>query len=1150
MAADLVHEKHASPIRPKSVKSPPSESIERISTVCQYCVVGCGYNVHLWEPGDGKDERPNAEQAHWVSPAMTESVAIDGTRRIAAVLPDPKCPLNKGNHSPRGGTMGRDLVAVDAQGRPADRAAVRERLTTPWIRTSQGWLELTNEDADELIAHLILAATDAYLEGDRFRFRKPERVGVKMFEYGSLENTYAATKLFYRLIGTPNVAFHDRPSVASNTSGCNDSGVNPHGYAYADIWDSDILFLVGSNPYECQSVLFMQQMTGKRLIVLDPRRTITADYAEKTGGLHLQPTTLGADVAVINALCRYIVEQREAAPDDWGQRRWEDVSPLVADSATLKKTRDAVRTEIANRAYPTYCGPDRARRARQLMGMDTITAAGTQAVLFEGFRDFLRYQPSINTAAHLSGIPAWKLHEAARLLSGPLPEVTEDDQLSLRYRLPDRRKVSIIFEKGIIWGYNYHGTAAVANLGLLLGSVLRPPREEPPDSGDPRDPLDKKRHDPAPLGVTGRAGGHQKGWAEALYEVQDTANDIPFTAGYPFYNATDGFDDDDGWKFPTHHYLDPHLVGTHRAPRRPWAYPTQAKPDINLLWVIGANPSGQMADAGVKWSKVKDRRGRALPDWDPISPTRIADALDMYRRRFDAGGLVVVQQDILANPTTNHADIVLPAKGWGEHEFTRYNGERRLRLYGRFQDSPTYRGASRCREDWRIFASIAKRLFRVSGCNTHGDGLPDGFRMTEPLRVKGFDWPDAESIFKELAAGAGPHQPGFGSNRNRADVLQPVGTLDRPYETLRNRQTLGVVFPVLSDLASTPWTEAPTRALPRASDPAYSVWPYAFVRCDWRELSRHFHANRARRVDGTKRREPFNPTTDQFYICNGRINELWNSLFTHIRNETVRSRYPEDMPGTILEIHPDDAAALTIDSGDVVRVTKGRRSFLAVALAQHHSTLLGATREVLPRGTVFVYFSYPVSATGEDTAGPGAGRTFRHDGYVNNLTSDYVDPLNPIAAVKFARGYIAAVNDHRGGKNNYFARHGDAVKGPSTVQRHVALLDIPALLCSGECPDENQRLVWKMRELIVKIGLPRAVVPGGKHDGLRFHDPDSLMYQVLRNRDIRQLFRTAIGRWDSHPNRMTWPQSGSQTMDQWLDAETDLARIVTNRTTT
>ena len=314
-------------MNPASVKSPPLSNPNRdpgelgttpysiVPTACQYCVVGCGYEAHVWEPGyrdtttngdpGSRDDSIRPEQGLWVSPAMTGRVTVDGVGRIAAILPDLKCPMSKGNHSPRGGTMGRDLVSVGDQ-----LDSVKERLTTPWLRTSAGWKSLTPDEAFKLIAKLVLAATGAQKKEGALHFTKPGGLGVKMFEYGSLENTYAATKLFFRLIGTPNVAFHDRPSVASNTQGFDDSGMDAHGYNYADIWASDVLFLAGSNPYETQSVFFMQQMTGKRIIVLDPRRTITADYAEKTGGLHLQPTVLGADVAVINALCHYIVTKR------------------------------------------------------------------------------------------------------------------------------------------------------------------------------------------------------------------------------------------------------------------------------------------------------------------------------------------------------------------------------------------------------------------------------------------------------------------------------------------------------------------------------------------------------------------------------------------------------------------------------------------------------------------------------------------------------------------------------------------------------------------------------------------------------------------------------------------------------------------------
>ena len=191
--------------------------------------------------------------------------------------------------------------------------------------------------------------------------------------------------------------------------------------------------------------------------------------------------------------------------------------------------------------------------------------------------------------------------------------------------------------------------------------------------------------------------------------------------------------------------------------------------------------------------------------------------------------------------------------------------------------------------------------------------------------------------------------------------------------------------------------EASPRAIP-------SKGKYAFVRCDWNDLSGDF---------GVHQRETntsFDPSTDEFYICNGRINELWNSLFTHIRNETVRQRYPEDMPGTFLEMHHEDAAQLGVTSGDVVNISgAGDRAFKGVAIVQE--PIAGQATQALPRGMVFAYFSYPVNAVSGGAAnGPFAGRVFEangsvsHDGYVNNVSSVYVDDINPIAALKFARG--------------------------------------------------------------------------------------------------------------------------------------------------
>ena len=51
------------------------------------------------------------------------------------------------------------------------------------------------------------------------------------------------------------------------------------------------------------------------------------------------------------------------------------------------------------------------------------------------------------------------------------------------------------------------------------------------------------------------------------------------------------------------------------------------------------------------------------------------------------------------------ADIVFPAATWGEEDFVRANGERRLRLYQKFYDAP-----GNSKPDWWIIAQLAKRM--------------------------------------------------------------------------------------------------------------------------------------------------------------------------------------------------------------------------------------------------------------------------------------------------------------------------------------------------------------------------------------------------------------------------------------------------------
>ena len=95
-------------------------------------------------------------------------------------------------------------------------------------------------------------------------------------------------------------------------------------------------------------------------------------------------------------------------------------------------------------------------------------------------------------------------------------------------------------------------------------------------------------------------------------------------------------------------------------------------------------------------------------------------AIEQLKQRVDAGGMFIVQNDIYTNDSTEFVDLVLPAAGWGEEDFTRNNAERRLRLYGKIMDPP-----GEAKPDWRIIAEGAQKM---------------GY--------EGFDWEDSAEVFE------------------------------------------------------------------------------------------------------------------------------------------------------------------------------------------------------------------------------------------------------------------------------------------------------------------------------------------------------------------------------------------------------------------
>jgi arsenite oxidase large subunit len=319
-------------------------------------------------------------------------------------------------------------------------------------------------------------------------------------------------------------------------------------------------------------------------------------------------------------------------------------------------------------------------------------------------------------------------------------------------------------------------------------------------------------------------------------------------------------------------------------------------------------------------------------------------AIEALKRRVDSDGMVVVDQDIypVAPIGTEFADLVLPAATWGEEDFTRCNGERRLRVYSKFYDPP-----GEARPDWWIVAGFARRM---------------GFA--------GFDWKDSNAVFEESAR----HGRGGVLNYHPLVVkAKQVG--QRAHDLLRALGTQGIQTPIRLVGGSLVGTkrlhdstlelgppEGPTVHHKRLTAFDTHTGKAILLRSYWEDFQ-DFH-------DAAK------PAGDELWVTNGRINEMWQSGFDDLRRPYIMQRWPHQF----LEIHPDDARSRGIESGDLVAVENDNvlvqtggylgvdddeLSFTALRGAGHIKSVVGSFTAVaivsaaVRRGVTFAYFGFP-----------------------------------------------------------------------------------------------------------------------------------------------------------------------------------------------
>lgn len=206
-----------------------------VRTTCPYCGVGCG--VLARPDGSGGAE-------------------ISG---------DPSHPANFGKLCSKGSALGETL-------------GLGTRLLYPMMRGASG--ELTRTDWDKAIAKV----------GDGFRSiierHGPDAVAFYLSGQLLTEDYYVANKLMKGFIGSANVDTNSRLCMASSVAAHRRAfGTDTVPGCYEDLDEADLIVLVGSNAAWCHPVLFRRMLEsrerrGTKIVVIDPRRTASAEDAD------------------------------------------------------------------------------------------------------------------------------------------------------------------------------------------------------------------------------------------------------------------------------------------------------------------------------------------------------------------------------------------------------------------------------------------------------------------------------------------------------------------------------------------------------------------------------------------------------------------------------------------------------------------------------------------------------------------------------------------------------------------------------------------------------------------------------------------------------------------------------------------------------
>ena len=256
--------------------------VTTVKTLCAYCGVGCGMVLEVGGPSAAKSQS-SSQSTLPIGPTVTKSVG------------DKTHPANFGRLCTKGSTTA-DMLA--APGR-LDKARIRHRRGD------------RPESTDTSVAITDTARRLRTILDEH----GPDSVALYVSGQMSIEAQYLSNKLAKGFIGTNQIESNSRLCMASAGTGYKQSlGADGPPGSYEDFDNADVFLVIGSNMADCHPILFLRMMdrvkAGAKLIVVDPRRTATADKAH----LHLMLEP-GSDLALLNGLLALIVDSGNTDPD-------------------------------------------------------------------------------------------------------------------------------------------------------------------------------------------------------------------------------------------------------------------------------------------------------------------------------------------------------------------------------------------------------------------------------------------------------------------------------------------------------------------------------------------------------------------------------------------------------------------------------------------------------------------------------------------------------------------------------------------------------------------------------------------------------------------------------------------------------------------